>query len=250
MGVGHRGGQRLVDEQAFAGLQHGRGLGQVRPAVDAVQQDHVHLGEQFLDAIDELDPLAAERLGELLDAVGAEGHVGAAALEGRHDLDPQLRMAAEEVGERDGVAVVHPDDAGAKVFGRPRRRRRLGRKRRGSGSRANASDDSHGHLLQKSVKPRSSGRLPNLPLLQVGQPAPRNPATFRNSNYFALALYSYAPMSYAAPCGRAIPSKSAGTSFKALPASMAGLPGRRRASAGPASFGSTKSEWTSPAAFW
>jgi hypothetical protein len=36
--------------------------------------------------------------------------------------------------------------------------------------------------------------------------------------------YSYAPMSYAPPAGRPLPSKSQGTSESEVPASFAGLP--------------------------
>ena len=46
-------------------------------------------------------------------------------------------------------------------------------------------------------------------------------------NYFVVTLRSYAPMSQAAPWGRAMPSRSTVTSCCRTPASMAGLPGRR-----------------------
>ena len=43
--VGQRRGHRLIDEQRLAGGDHRPGLFQVRPPVDALQQDGVDMGQ-------------------------------------------------------------------------------------------------------------------------------------------------------------------------------------------------------------
>ena len=47
--VGQAAGHRLVDEHRLLGFEHGQDLGQVRPAVDAFQEDDVDLLEQLVD---------------------------------------------------------------------------------------------------------------------------------------------------------------------------------------------------------
>ena len=61
-GIGQRAGDRLVDEHRLVRLEDRPHLLQVRPAVDAFQQDHIHLLQQGVDRIDDLDlVLVAQR---------------------------------------------------------------------------------------------------------------------------------------------------------------------------------------------
>ncbi len=53
----------------------------MRPAIDAFQQHHVHLVQQFFDTVNNLDAvLFVDRGRELLDAIGAGRQIGTAAL--------------------------------------------------------------------------------------------------------------------------------------------------------------------------
>ena len=106
-------------------LKHRRDLGQVRPPVHALEQDDVDLGEERLDAVDELDAVVLlDRRGELVEPVGADREIGAAALERGHDLDLPLRVRVQEcLGELRHVRRVGADDAGPKLAWSPRRAR-------------------------------------------------------------------------------------------------------------------------------
>jgi hypothetical protein len=67
--------------------QDGFELFEVRAAIDAFEQDGIHVPAHFLDAVIEHDVvLVAQRLGVLLDAIGAGRNIGTAALERGNDF--------------------------------------------------------------------------------------------------------------------------------------------------------------------
>ena len=81
--VGQRTGDRLVDEDRLAGLENGLYLFEMRPAVDAFEQDDVDFGQKRIDAVDDLDSMfLPERIGESLDPRMAGLDVRAASRKG------------------------------------------------------------------------------------------------------------------------------------------------------------------------
>src|SRR5262249_44712531 len=130
-----RAGHGLVNENGLFRLEHRLNLFQMRSAIDALQQDHVHFLQQFVDGIDNGNViLFAQLLGEALDAVAALLQVGAAARKRGYYADAsQIALgvgAIEQLGERDHVRRVQADDAGLE--------RRVGRRDRAGKNKQSA----------------------------------------------------------------------------------------------------------------
>ena len=71
--VRQRTGHRLVDEKRLARFEHRNGIFQVRAAIDALQQNHIHFFEQLRNRIDNLNSHPAQLLCEFPDAIRAVG---------------------------------------------------------------------------------------------------------------------------------------------------------------------------------
>ncbi len=94
------GGQRLVDEDPLAGLEDRGHLREVRPPIDAREQDDVDLGEEGIDAVDELDAmLLLDGRRELVDTVALNGRSGLPPLNAATTLILPFRVRAEDVRE-------------------------------------------------------------------------------------------------------------------------------------------------------
>ena len=60
--VGEIAGHGLVDEDGLAGGKDGLDLLQVRPAIDALQENTIDLSAEFLDTINDLQPILIPQL--------------------------------------------------------------------------------------------------------------------------------------------------------------------------------------------
>ena len=112
-GVGIAGGQGLVDEHPLAGLEYGRDLGQMRPAVHALQKDDVHLRQQLLDAADQLDAPPGLELVRFL----GDGHADQAAdgeVTGVH-VELFRRSKREAAVFSGGIGQLGNQDIGGRV---------------------------------------------------------------------------------------------------------------------------------------
>ncbi len=115
-----RGCERLVNEQRFAGCDHGAGLRQMHAAVDAGEQNGIHLPAELLNTRDDLDvPFVLQLLRESLDAVAAGVDIRTSAFVRGHDACAGYmvgrRGVVQELGEGGDVGSVGPDDAQAEV---------------------------------------------------------------------------------------------------------------------------------------
>jgi hypothetical protein len=120
--VAQRTGERLVDKEPLLRRDHGFGLGEMRPAIDAFEQHAIDFPAKLLDGVDELHAEIFLKLrGVLLDAVGARRDIRAAALESCDNLAAghvvRAAWVVEQLREGDHVGGVEANDANPNLGG-------------------------------------------------------------------------------------------------------------------------------------
>ncbi len=118
--VAQGAGDGLVDEHRLAGGEDFLELREMRAAVDRLDHDGVDVAREFGDGFVELDVRVLEQIGGVaVDARGAGGDVGAAALEHGDDLGAGdvvlVGGVVQRLGEGDHVRRIEADETDAQI---------------------------------------------------------------------------------------------------------------------------------------
>ena len=111
-------GERLIDEDRLPGGKSELRLVEMRPTVEAFEQNPIHHRTESRDAVYDLDlPLVTQFGRILVDPFPAFSDVRAATLKGRNHSQPGdvLRVGGiiEDSRELDDVGRIRPDDSNA-----------------------------------------------------------------------------------------------------------------------------------------
>ena len=112
-GVDQRSCQRLVDEYRFAASKYRNRLLEVGATIDTFQKHGIHLRQQLINGIDDVDSHFFHLLGVFSDAISTACQIRATSGESRNDIHfvkgSGLGWIVHQFVERNGV-VLGPSD--------------------------------------------------------------------------------------------------------------------------------------------